>query len=160
MSCLTNLQTTLDPSLTHVVTMKYPCAVGFGDKSQMTVLGCCNASHICHNWWIEFTAGEVPGTVYGLSRKGWIEDGDLFDMWFARHFLSHVPPVHPLLNLMDGHSSHNLAAVIQSVEEEGVIGYQHIPHTYHSLLIMAVLGHWRWTGIRNVGHIRAPILHL
>ena len=59
----------------------------------------------------EFTGGEVSSTVYGLSKKGWI-DGELFEMWFSRHFLAHAPPI---LLLMDGHSSHYQPA------EEGIM---------------------------------------
>lgn len=47
----------------------------------------------------ELIEEEVPGTVYGLSKKSWI-DGALFESWFSRHFLAHAPPVRPLLLLM------------------------------------------------------------
>lgn len=49
--------------------------------------------------------GEVPGTVYGVSKKGWI-GGNLFNTWLSCHFLTHAPPVHPLLLLMEDHSLH------------------------------------------------------
>ena len=42
----------------------------------------------------EMTVGEVPGTMYGLSSSGWI-DTELFELWFAHHFLAHAPPVRP-----------------------------------------------------------------
>ncbi len=44
--------------------------------------------------------GEVPGTIYGLSAKGWI-DYELFDVWFNNHFLHYAPSARPLLLLMD-----------------------------------------------------------
>ena len=87
----------LNPSPPHLVAtrgMKNPSAVGSGDKSQITVLACCSASgYVLPPFVIldrlslkqDFTVGEVPGTVYGLSKKGWI-DGELFEMWFVRHF--------------------------------------------------------------------------
>ena len=53
----------------------------------------------------EMTVGEVPGSMYGLSESGWI-DGELFDLWFWHYFLSHTPPLCPLLSLVDEHSSH------------------------------------------------------
>ena len=105
----------LDPSAPRVVAgrgTKNPSALASGNKAQITVLACCSASGYALPPFVifdrlslkpELTAGEVPGTVYGLSRKGWI-DGDLFDMGFLRHFLTHAPPVRPLLVLMDGHS--------------------------------------------------------
>ena len=65
----------------------------------------------------EYADGEVPGTVYGLSKKGWI-DGALFESWFACHFLAHAPPVRPLLLLMDGHSSHFNPSVVERAAEK------------------------------------------
>ena len=114
-------------------------AVGLGDKTQITVLACCNAAGYALPPFVIFdrmslkpepTVGEVPGTVYGLSKKGWI-DGDLFELWFARHFLSHAPPVRPLLLLVDGHSSHFEPSVIQRAASEGVILFCLPPHTIH-----------------------------
>ena len=68
----------LNPAPHRVVAsrgMKNPSAVGLGDKSQITILSCCSASgyalppfdrvHLRP----ELTEGEVPGTVYGLSKK-------------------------------------------------------------------------------------------
>jgi len=51
----------------------------------------------------EFTEGLIPGTVYGLSDNGWI-DSEGYEQWFEKHFLTHVPPVRPLMLLIDGHS--------------------------------------------------------
>lgn len=78
----------------------------------------------------ELTVGEIPGTVYGLSKTGWI-DGDLFDLWFSRHFLSHAPPMRPLLLLVDGHSSHFQPSVIERAAKEAVIVFCLPPHTTH-----------------------------
>ena len=58
--------------------------------------------------------------MYGLSESGWI-DGELFDLWFTHHFLSHTPPLRPLLLLLNGHSSHYTASVINKDAEEGII---------------------------------------
>ena len=114
----------LDPSPPLVVArcgQKHTSAVASGDKSQIAVLSCCSAAgYVIPPFVIldkmslkhKFTHGEVPGTVYGLSRKGWIT-GELFDLWFNNHFLAHAPPVRPLLLLLDGHSSHFQPDVIQ-----------------------------------------------
>ena len=76
------------------------------------------------------TVGEVPGSMYGLSESGWI-DGELFDLWFRHHFLSHTPPLHPLLLLLDGHSSHYTSSVINKAAEEGIIMFCLLPHSTH-----------------------------
>ena len=71
-----------------------PSAVGSGDKTQITVLSSCSAAGYALPPFVifdrktlkpELTVGEVPGTVHGLSSKGWI-DGELFELWFTHHF--------------------------------------------------------------------------
>ena len=76
----------------------------------------------------EMTVGEVPGTMYGLSSSGWI-DTELFELWFAHHFLAHAPPVRPLLLLLDGHSSHFQPSFVRRAAEEQVIVFCLPPHT-------------------------------
>ena len=57
-----------------------------GSKDQITVIGCANAAgqsvppmvifegkYLNHEW----TIGEVPGTFYGMSSKGWTDQGSL-----------------------------------------------------------------------------------
>ena len=75
----------LDPKPPKVIAVKgqkkvrYRCS---GNKSQITVLGCCSATgqamppfvifsakRLNHLW----TLGEVPGTRYGLSDSGWTD---------------------------------------------------------------------------------------
>ena len=46
----------------------------------------------------EWLCHEVPGTVYGMSDKGWMETS-LLDSWFD-HFLQHTVPGRPLLLLL------------------------------------------------------------
>ena len=127
------------PRLVAARGMQNPSAIGSGDKSQITVLACCSAAgYVLPPFVIldrlnlkqDFTVGEVPGTMYGLSKKGWI-DGELFEMWFLHHFLTHAPPVRPLLLLMDGHSSHYQPQAICRAAEEGVIMFLLPPHTIH-----------------------------
>ena len=132
----------LDPSPPSVIArrgQKHPSAVGSGDKTQITVLSSCSAAGYAlppfvifdrKSLKLELTVGEVPGTVYGLSSKGWI-DGELFELWFTHHFLAYAPPVRPLLFLMDGHSSHFQPDVINRAAAEGVIMFCLPPHTTH-----------------------------
>ena len=57
--------------------MQNPSAIGSGDKSQITVLACCSAAGYVlppfvildrANLKQDFTVGEVPGTMYELSK--------------------------------------------------------------------------------------------
>ena len=61
---------------------KNPVSVSSGDKSQMTVVGCVSGAGYCIPPMIildrktlhpDMTIGELPGTIYGLSSKGWID---------------------------------------------------------------------------------------
>lgn len=97
-----------------VVGAKHPSYVTGNGKDQITVLACTNAAGSTLPPFVIFdrqtltpsmTKGEVPSSSYGLSSKGWINQG-LFSDWFNKHFLVHCTPVRPILLLLDGHSSH------------------------------------------------------
>ena len=69
-------------------------AINSGDKSQITILACVSAGGHClppmviwdrKSLSAELTKDEIPGTIYGLSDKGWI-DHELFNIWFHNHF--------------------------------------------------------------------------
>ena len=78
----------------------------------------------------ELTIGEVPGTVYGLSKKGWI-DCELFDAWFINHFLRYAPTARPVLLMLDGHSSHYCPDIIRLAAKHQVILFALPPNTTH-----------------------------
>lgn len=131
----------LDPDPPKVIAnrgAKHPTTVSSGEKSQITVLARCNAAGYVLPPMVVFDrkslkkkmATGVPGTLYGLSQKGWM-DAELFDTWFTHHFLVHAPPSRPLLLLMDGHSSHFNPSTISKAAEESVIIFCLPPHTTH-----------------------------
>ena len=114
-------------------------ALGSGDKSQVTVVGCVSAAGFCIAPMViwdrktlapELTIGEVPGTIYGLSSRGWM-DQELFDIWFNNHFLKYAPSTRPLLLLLDGHSSHYCPDTIRLAAKERVILFTLPPNTTH-----------------------------
>ena len=132
----------LDPLAPKVIAKKgsrHPVATTSGDKSQITVVSCCNAAGYAMPPMVIFdhkrlqpdlTKGEVPGTIYGLSSNGWI-DSDLFIQWFSHHFLAYAPPVHPILLLLDGHATHYNPVVIEKAAKENVVLFCLPPHTSH-----------------------------
>ena len=110
-----------------------------GDKTQITVLSACSASGNLLPPMIIFDrkrlksahmVGEIPGTVYASSAKGWI-DSEIFLDWFVNHFLLHIPPHRPILLLVDGHSSHYHPDVIRKATENHIILFCLPPHTTH-----------------------------
>ena len=129
------------PSLRVVqeVGSKAPNFVTGGDKSQMTVLVCTCASgypippYVIFDrltWNPKLAEGEVPGSLYGLSNKSWI-NSKLFHSWFVDHFLKYVPRNRPLILLLDGHSSHYCPATIKYAAKEGILMYVLPPNTTH-----------------------------
>ena len=83
-------------------------------KDQITIVACVNAigqalppmvifegKYLNH----QRTEGEVPGTFYGMSDKGWT-DQKLFQLWLKNNFVKYAVPNCPLLLLLDGYSSH------------------------------------------------------
>ena len=132
----------LDPPHVKVVAergVRNPVAPSSGDKAQITVVACVSASGSCMPPMVildrktlppRFTNGDVPGTIYGLSSKGWI-DQELFDGWFIKHFLKHAPASRPLLLLLDGHSSHFCPDTVRLAAKEKVILFALPPNTTH-----------------------------
>ena len=96
----------------------------------------------------EWTVGEVPGTTYGLSSKGWV-DTELFCGWSVNHFIPLAVGGRPLLLMLDGHSSHYQPDLVRFAKEHEIILFCFPPHTTHKSqpLDTAVFGplkqHWR-----------------
>ncbi len=111
--------------------------ISSGNKTQITVLGCCNAAGQAIPPMVVFSGkrfnhelskGEVPGTLYGMSDSGWM-DQELFATWFSNHFLQHAVTSRPLLLMLDGHSSHYTLDLIQSAKDNDVVIFCLPPHT-------------------------------
>jgi len=132
----------LDPKAPNIVAetgtkkVRYRCT---GRKRQITIVACGNAvgqiipptiiyegKKMNHSW----TNGEVPGTMYGCSDKGWITT-DLFKSWLSDQFLINAVSARPLLLILDGHSTHNQPEVIRYAKENDVIILCLPPHTTH-----------------------------
>ncbi len=129
----------LDPKAPKVVVERGSAAFALesGNKSQVTIVGCVSAAGFCMPPMViwdhkilapELTHGEVPGTIYGLSSKGWM-DQELFDKWFSNHFPRHAPCVRPILLLLDGHSPHYCPDTVRLAVQEQVILFTLPPNT-------------------------------
>ena len=144
------------PKVIAQVGQKHPYSVTSGDKSQITILACASASGYSIPPMViydrkslqpDMTAGEMPGTFYGLSDSGWM-NGELFEEWFKHHFLVHAPAIRPLLLLLDGHVSHYNPCTLKMAAEEGIIVFCLPPHTTHLLqpldngVFSSLKNHW------------------
>ena len=110
-----------------------------GNKSQVTVITCVSASGQCIPPFVIFDAkrlnmdwrnGEIVGTAYGLSDKGWV-DSELFRGWLEEHFLAHAVGARPILLLLDGHGSYYQPQLIEHAKKFGVIIFCLLPYTMH-----------------------------
>ena len=127
------------PKTIHQKGDKQPYYVTKGTKSQVTVVACVSASGqyippmviwARKKMTPELAMGEVPGTIYALSGKGWMT-AEIFNKWFKCHFLRYASAVRPIILLMDGHSSHYCPETIQLAAAEGVILFTLPPNTTH-----------------------------
>ena len=91
----------INPACHNVITTvgsKHPYTITDSSKGQYTLLACTCATGIAIPPFLiinrkslgrDFTRGEVPGTLYGLSKNGWM-DQRLFHDWFVNHFLRYA----------------------------------------------------------------------
>ena len=79
----------------------------------------------------EWSKGEVPNTLYGMSENGWI-DQELFYYWLDRLFLEHITPQCPVMLLCDGHKSHFTPEAISNAAKKGVVVFCIPPNTTHA----------------------------
>ena len=115
------------------------CITSNSSKSQVTVLACVSATGVAMPPFVifqrktmnqELTIGEILGTLYGCSEKGWINH--LFcSHWFENHFTWYIPLSRPVLLLMDGHSPHYCPNMIRMAAKEKVILFTLLPNTTH-----------------------------
>ena len=132
----------LDPKAPNIVAQTGTKKVRYrstGRKGQITIVACGNATGQVMPPTIIFeakkvnpawTTGEIPGTMYGSSDKGWITT-DLFESWLSEHFIKHAVGSRPLLLLLDGHSTHNQPNVIRLARKNGIIILCLPPHATH-----------------------------
>ena len=108
-----------------------------GNKFQITVIACVSAvgqvippfvifdSKSLNQQW---TTGEVPGSIYGLSSSGWV-DTELFKSWLKDHLLKYAVGIRPLLLVLDEHSIHHQPELIKYAKSNDVILMCLPPHT-------------------------------
>ena len=109
-----------------------------GNKNQVTVIACVNASGQCIPPFINFYAKRLNmewrkddvGTAYGLSAKGCV-DSELLKGWLSEYFLAHAVGSHPLLLVLDGHSSHYQPELILYARKFSIILFCLPPHITH-----------------------------
>ena len=79
----------------------------------------------------KFKEGAVPGTLFGNSVNGWINQ-ELYLEWF-KFFIASIPSARPVLLIEDGHSSHITIEVIELARQNDIHLLCLPSHTSHVL---------------------------
>ena len=72
----------------------------------------------------------MPGSHFAVSENGWVNH-ELFSFFLTEHFMTHVVSHHPLLLLLDGHSTHFEPRSLEFAAKHDMIIFRHPPHTTH-----------------------------
>ena len=75
--------------------------------------------------------GAYPSTVFQVSESGWVTQ-ELFLQWF-KFFVAMIPPLRPVLLVMDGHGSHVTIEVIEFARSNDIHLLCLPSHTSHIL---------------------------
>ncbi|KAJ8043230.1 Jerky protein-like-like [Holothuria leucospilota] len=74
------------------------------------------------------TLNAPANTLFGVGSSSFI-DAELFKTWFEKLFLKHIPPVRPVLLVMDGHGAHISLSTLKLAKSNSVHIYCLPPHT-------------------------------
>ena len=75
------------------------------DKTQITIVACASASGHTLPPMVIFKGEKfnpmvnVPGTLYGMSENGWIDQELFFFNWLEKLFIPNIPPHRPVILL-------------------------------------------------------------
>ena len=75
--------------------------------------------------------GAPPGTVMGFTDTGYMREG-LFQM-YLNHFINSIPPIRPVLLILDGHKSHINYMSVNFCRQNNILLFALLPHTMHVL---------------------------
>ena len=121
----------------------HPPAVTSGKSSTTTIIGCGSAAGVAIPPYFVFPGarmrselleGTTPGTNGSVSETGW-SNALIFRRYLEEHFMKFVPRAndHPVLLLMDGHSTHVSVGLIDWAKDHNILLFILPAHTSHIL---------------------------
>ena len=78
----------------------------------------------------EYSLGFPKNFLLGFSDSGWMETYHFF-AWVANHFIKRIPPIRPVLLLINGHVSHIDFHTTMFCKENQILLFRLPPHTSH-----------------------------
>ena len=80
----------------------------------------------------EYSVGFPDNFYLGFIKNDWIETSQFY-AWLANHFVNYIPPLRPIVMLLDGHSSHIDFYVVEFCAANGILLFRLPPHSSHAL---------------------------
>ena len=110
-------------------------------KTSITTLQCICANGVVVppavlfpgvNFNCEYTIGFPTNFFVGFTKNGWMETSQFY-AWLSNHFVKKIPPLRPIVLLVDGHGSHIDYYVSNFCMENQIHLFRLPPHTSHAL---------------------------
>ena len=80
----------------------------------------------------DYGIGFAKNVYLGFTKNGWMETAQFYG-WLTNHFVKRIPPVRPVVLLIDGHSSHIDYHTTLFCHENQIHLFRFPPHTSHAL---------------------------
>ena len=80
----------------------------------------------------EYSVGFPDNFCLGFTKNGWIETSQFY-AWLTNHFVNYIPPLHPVVMLLDGHSSHIDFYIVEFCAANGKLLFRLPSHSLHAL---------------------------
>ena len=74
---------------------------------------------------LEYSIGSPQNFYLGFTQNGWM-DTKQFYAWIANHFVKKIPPLRPIVLLIDRHGSHINYYVSQFCAEDQILVIDHV----------------------------------
>ena len=80
----------------------------------------------------EYGIGFPKNFFLGFTKNGWMETSQFY-AWLSNHFVKRIPPIRPVVLLIDGHASHIDYHTSLFCANNGIYLFRFPPHTSHAL---------------------------
>ena len=80
----------------------------------------------------EYCIGFPSNFHLGFTKNGWMETSQFYG-WLTNHFVKRIPPIRPIVLLIDGHASHIDYHTSLFCSENGILLFRFPPHTSYAL---------------------------
>ena len=117
--------------------------VASSNKASITIFQCiCTNGNVVPpsapfpgvNFNPEYSIGFPANFYLGFMKRGWMETSQFY-AWLTNHFIKNIPPIRPVVLLLDGHSLHIGYYIVQFCADNNILLFLLIslPHSSHAV---------------------------